>query len=66
MTPIDKLVKYIRKRYETNESFENLITNLREEEAATLEFEKEQSYGRGHIDGYQEGWNDASEVDHDY
>ena len=55
MTPLDKLVKYIRKRYETNESFENLITSLREEESGILEFEKEESYKRGHEDGWQEG-----------
>jgi hypothetical protein len=66
MTPLDKLVKYIRKRYETNESFENLITSLREEESGVLEFEKEESYKRGHEDGWQEGWNSASEVNHDY
>jgi hypothetical protein len=36
MTPVDKLVKYIRKRYETNESFENLVASLREEEKNTF------------------------------
>jgi hypothetical protein len=61
MTPLDKLIKYIRKRYETNESFENLVTSLREEDSAILEFEKEESYSRGHSDGY----NDALEANDD-
>ena len=32
MTPIEKLERYIRKRYETNESFENLVASLKEEQ----------------------------------
>ena len=32
MTPVEKLEKYIRKRYETNESFENLVASLKEEQ----------------------------------
>ena len=32
MSPLDKLIEYIRKRHETNQSFENLITSLKQEE----------------------------------
>lgn len=32
MTPIEKLERYIRRRYETNESFENLVASLKEEQ----------------------------------
>jgi hypothetical protein len=32
MTPIDRLVQYIRGRHETNQSFENLVENLKQEE----------------------------------
>ena len=32
MTPIEKLERYIRKRYDTNESFENLVASLKEEQ----------------------------------
>jgi hypothetical protein len=32
MTPIERLEKYIRARYDTNESFENLVAALKEEE----------------------------------
>jgi len=32
MTPIEKLERYIRKRYETNESFENLVASLKKEQ----------------------------------
>lgn len=32
MTPIDKLVQYIRRRHETNQSFENLVESLKQEE----------------------------------
>lgn len=32
MTPVEKLERYIRKRYETNESFENLVASLKEEQ----------------------------------
>jgi hypothetical protein len=32
MTPIDRLVRYIRGRHETNQSFENLVENLKQEE----------------------------------
>ena len=66
MTPVEKLERYIRKRYKTNESFENLVASLKEEESDILEFEKEESYKRGHVDGYQEGYNDTSKINHDY
>jgi len=32
MTPIERLEKYIRARYDTNESFDNLVAALKEEE----------------------------------
>ena len=32
MTPVEKLERYIRKRYETNEQFENLVASLKEEQ----------------------------------
>ena len=32
MSPLDKLIEYIRKRHETNQSFENLVTSLKQEE----------------------------------
>jgi hypothetical protein len=32
MTPVDRLVEYIRRRYDVGQSFENLITSLKEEE----------------------------------
>jgi hypothetical protein len=32
MTPVERLEKYIRARYDTNESFENLVAALKEEE----------------------------------
>jgi hypothetical protein len=54
LTPLEQLIAYVRKRYETNTSFENLVKTLREEDEAILETEKEQAYDQGHIDGYNE------------
>ena len=54
LTPLEQLIAYVRKRYETNTSFENLVESLREEDAAILETEKERAYDQGHIDGYNE------------
>jgi len=50
MSPIDKLVNYIKTRHATNQSFENLVTSLRDEERAI----EEQAYGKGYEDGYNE------------
>ena len=54
LTPLEQLIAYVRKRYETNTSFENLVETLREEDEAILETEKEQAYDQGYIDGYNE------------
>jgi len=54
LTPLEQLIAYIRKRYETNTSFENLVETLREEDETILETEKERAYDKGHIDGYNE------------
>jgi hypothetical protein len=54
LTPLEQLIAYIRKRYETNTSFENLVETLREEDETILETEKERAYDQGHIDGYNE------------
>jgi flagellar biosynthesis/type III secretory pathway protein FliH len=54
LTPLEQLIKYIRKRYETNTSFENLVEALKEEDETILETEKEQAYNQGHNDGYNE------------
>ena len=54
LTPLEQLIAYVRKRYETNTSFENLVETLREEDGTILETEKEQAYDQGHIDGYNE------------
>ena len=54
LTPLEQLIAYVRKRYETNTSFENLVEMLREKDEAILETEKEQAYDQGHIDGYNE------------
>jgi hypothetical protein len=54
LTPLEQLIAYVRKRYETNTSFENLVESLREENEAILETEKERAYNQGHIDGYNE------------
>ena len=59
MTPLDKLISYIKKRYETNESFENLITSLKEEESAIIEFEKEEAYLRGYNEALEANDNPA-------
>jgi hypothetical protein len=32
MTPVDRLVEYIRRRYDVGQSFENLVASLKEEE----------------------------------
>ena len=61
LTPLEQLIAYVRKRYETNTSFENLVETLREEDEAILETEKERAYDQGHIDGY----NEALEVNDD-
>ena len=50
MTPLDRLVEYIRRRYETNESFENLVASLRSEERSI----EEQAYSKGYENGYNE------------
>jgi hypothetical protein len=54
LTPLEQLIAYVRKRYETNTSFENLVETLREEDETMLETEKERAYDQGHIDGYNE------------
>jgi hypothetical protein len=54
LTPLEQLIAYVRKRYETNTSFENLVETLREEDETILETEKERAYDQGHIDGYNE------------
>jgi len=54
LTPLEQLISYVRKRYETNTSFENLVESLREEDTVILETEKERAYDQGHIDGYNE------------
>ena len=54
LTPLEQLIAYVRKRYETNTSFDNLVEALKEEDEAILETEKEQAYNQGHIDGYNE------------
>lgn len=36
MTPVERLAQYVRDRYETNESFENLVANLRAQEKNNL------------------------------
>ena len=54
LTPLERLIAYVKKRYETNTSFENLVETLREEDEAMLEIEKERAYDQGHIDGYNE------------
>lgn len=54
LTPLEQLIAYVRKRYETNTSFENLVESLREEDTVILETEKERAYDQGHIDGYNE------------
>ena len=63
LTPLEQLIAYIRKRYEINTSFENLINDLQEQDAALMEFEKEQSYNQGHSDGYNEALNANDEYD---
>jgi|LakMenE01Jun11ns_1017448.scaffolds.fasta_scaffold8017288_1 hypothetical protein len=37
MTPVERLAKYVRERYGTNQSFENLVSNLKEEERKNLQ-----------------------------
>jgi hypothetical protein len=37
MTPVERLAKYVRERYDTNQSFENLVSNLKEEEKKNLQ-----------------------------
>lgn len=37
MTPVQRLAEYVRSRYETNEGFENLVTNLIEKERRNVE-----------------------------
>ena len=54
LTPLEQLIAYVRKRYETNTSFENLVETLREEDETILETEKERAYDQGHVDGYNE------------
>ena len=54
LTPLEQLIAYVKKRYETNTSFENLVEALKEEDETILETEKERAYDQGHIDGYNE------------
>ena len=54
LTPLEQLISYVRKRYETNTSFENLVEALKEEDETILETEKERAYNQGHSDGYNE------------
>ena len=54
LTPLEQLIKYVKKRYETNTSFENLVEALKEEDETILETEKERAYNQGHSDGYNE------------
>jgi hypothetical protein len=54
LTPLEQLIKYVKKRYETNTSFENLVEALKEEDETILETEKERAYSQGHSDGYNE------------
>lgn len=35
-TPVERLADYVRSRYETNEVFENLVSNLLEKEKRNL------------------------------
>jgi hypothetical protein len=37
MTPVERLADYVRSRYETNEVFENLVSNLIEKEKRNVE-----------------------------
>jgi hypothetical protein len=36
MTPIDRLAQYVRERHGSNQSFENLVENLRKEEKRNI------------------------------
>lgn len=36
MSPIERLAQYVRDRYDTNESFENLVANLRAQEKSNI------------------------------
>lgn len=36
MTPVERLAQYVRDRYPTNKSFENLVSNLKEREKQNI------------------------------
>ena len=65
LTPLEQLIKYVRKRYETNTSFDNLVETLKEEDEMILETEKERAYDQGHIDGYNEALEANDNPAHD-
>ena len=46
-SPLDILIDYIRVRYETNQSFDNLVTNLKIKEAKQIN----SAYDLGYFDG---------------
>ena len=65
MTPVERLEKYIRSRYDTNESFDNLVATLKEEEKksspqgpAVCEYS-----GLRPIEGYKEEEKDKEDID---
>jgi hypothetical protein len=64
MTAVERLADYVRARYQTNEVFENLVTNLihREKEQRT------KAYNIGYEDGKCNHINDADNYinDSDY
>lgn len=37
MTPVERLADYVRSRYETNQVFENLVSNLIQKERRNIE-----------------------------
>jgi len=55
-SPIDVLVDYIKVRYETNQSFDNLVNTLKEKELAYTAMQEKliiNSYKQGYADGVQ-------------
>jgi hypothetical protein len=66
MTPVERLEKYIRSRYDTNESFDNLVAGLKEEEKkgspqdipAICEYS-----GLRPVEGYKEEEKDKEDID---
>ena len=55
MTAVERLAEYIKFRYETNEVFENLVTNLVAKEKA----QRIKAYNIGYEDGKCNHVNDA-------